>query len=280
MASGRPASQEARLMDERFSGFGAFILYTITGGVMLFILAPLLLVMAVSVSDSYFVTFPPQGFTLKWYAKVLQDRDFLEAMRLSILLALGTTAGSLLFGVPAAFALVRGKFFGLGAIKGFLLSPLIFPALVTGLALLQVLTKLGSQDARLNLLIGHVVVTSPYVIRTVVTSLQLVDENLEDAARTLGANRLTTFWRVTLPQIASGVAAGGLFAFMVSFDNYPVTMWLANSEYSPVPLVLMRQLVNVFDPSVPAMSTIIILMAMVGVLLLEKLVGLRRALAA
>jgi putative spermidine/putrescine transport system permease protein len=91
---------------------------------------------------------------------------------------------------------------------------------------------------------------------------------------------LLTFWRVTLPQIASGVAAGGLFAFMVSFDNYPVTMWLANSEYSPVPLVLMRQLVNVFDPSVPAMSTIIILMAMVGVLLLEKLVGLRRALAA
>ncbi|RXG96352.1 ABC transporter permease [Bradyrhizobium zhanjiangense] len=280
MASGGPTSQEDRVMDERFSGFGAFILYTITAGMMLFILAPLLLVMAVSVSDSYFVTFPPQGFTLKWYAKVLQDRDFLEAMRLSILLALGTTAGSLLFGVPAAFALVRGRFFGLAAIKGFLLSPLIFPALVTGLALLQVLTRLGSQDARLNLLIGHVVVTSPYVIRTVVTSLQLVDENLEDAARTLGANRLTTFWRVTLPQIASGVAAGGLFAFMVSFDNYPVTMWLANSEYSPVPLVLMRQLVNVFDPSVPAMSTIIILMAMVGVLLLEKLVGLRRALAA
>jgi putative spermidine/putrescine transport system permease protein len=113
-----------------------------------------------------------------------------------------------------------------------------------------------------------------------VTSLQLVDENLEDAARTLGAGRLMTFWRVTLPQIASGVAAGGLFAFMVSFDNYPITMWLANSEHSPVPLILMRQLVNVFDPSVPAMSTIIILMAMVGVLLLEKLVGLRRALAA
>jgi putative spermidine/putrescine transport system permease protein len=263
-------------MDERFSGVGAWILYAITTAMMIFIMAPLLLVMAVSVSDSYFVTFPPQGFTLKWYLKVLQDRDFIDAMRLSILLALGTTAGSLLFGVPAAFALVRGNFPGIAAIKGFLLSPLIFPALVTGLALLQVLSKLGSQDARLNLLIGHIVVTSPYVIRTVVTSLQLVDENLEDAARTLGAGRLRTFWRVTLPQIASGVAAGGLFAFMVSFDNYPVTMWLANSEYSPVPLVLMRQLVNVFDPSVPAMSTIIILMALVGVLLLEKLVGLRR----
>jgi len=178
-------------MDERFSGLGAFILYAITTAMMIFIMAPLLLVMAVSVSDSYFVTFPPQGFTLKWYAKVLGDRDFLEAMRLSILLALGTTAGSLLLGVPAAFALVRGNFFGLAAIKGFLLSPLIFPSLVTGLALLQVLTKLGSQDARLNLLIGHIVVTSPYVIRTVVTSLQLVDENLEDAARTLGGQSAT-----------------------------------------------------------------------------------------
>ena len=147
-----------------------------------------------------------------------------------------------------------------------MLSPLIFPALVTGLALMQLLSAMGSGDARINLLIGHIVVTSPYVIRAVVTSLLLVDYNLEDAARTLGANRLRTFWRITLPQIAPGVAAGALFAFMVSFDNYPVTMWLANSEYSPVPLVLMRQLVNVFDPSVPAMSTVIIILAVVGVL--------------
>jgi putative spermidine/putrescine transport system permease protein len=267
------------MTDERLSGFGAFILYAITIAMMIFILAPLLLVMAVSISDSYFVTFPPHGFTLKWYFKVLQDRDFLDAMQLSILLALATTAGALVLGVPAAFALVRGRFYGVAAIKGALLSPLIFPSLVTGLALLQVLSRLGSEDARLNLLIGHIVVTTPYVIRTVLTSLQLVDENLEDAARTLGASRMVTFWRIILPQIASGVAAGGLFAFMVSFDNYPVSMWLANSEYLPVPLLLMRQLVNVFDPSVPAMSTIIILMAMLGVLILEKLVGLRRALA-
>jgi len=115
------------------------------------------------------------------------------------------------------------------------------------------------------------------VIRTVITSLQLVDINLEDAARTLGASRLTTFWRITLPQIAPGVAAGSLFAFMVSFDNYPVTMWLANSEYSPVPIVLMRQLVTTFDPSVPAMSTIVIVLALAGILILERLVGLRRA---
>ena len=103
---------------------------------------------------------------------------------------------------------MRGNFPGISAIKGFLLSPLIFPALVTGLALLQVLSKLGSQDARLNLLIGHIVVTSPYVIRTVVTSLQLVDENLEDAARTLGAGRAMTFLARHCLRSRPAVAAG------------------------------------------------------------------------
>lgn len=266
-------------MTPRLTGAAAWILGTITALMMGFILAPLIIVVAMSVSDSYFVSFPPQGFTLRWYAKILSDRDFLEALRLSALLACGATAGSLLLGVPAAIALTRGRFFGQNFLKGLVLSPLIFPALVTGLALMQLMAMFGWGDARVSLLIGHIVVTCPYVIRSVVTSLLLVDINLEDAARTLGANRWVTFWRITLPQIAPGVAAGALFAFMVSFDNYPVTMWLANSQYSPVPMVLMRQLVNVFDPSVPAMSTVIIILAVIGVLILERLVGLRRAAA-
>lgn len=266
-------------MRPRLTGLGAWILYAITLLMMLFILAPLLIVVSMSVSDSYFVTFPPQGFTLRWYVKILQDRDFLEALRLSGLLALCATIGSLLLGIPAALALTRGSFPGLAFLKALILSPLIFPALVTGLALMQLLATLGWGDARINLLIGHIVVTCPYMIRSVITSLMLADVNLEDAARTLGANRIKTFIRITLPQIASGVAAGSLFVFMVSFDNYPVTMWLANSQYSPVPLVLMRQLFNVFDPSVPAMSTVIIILAVIGVTLLERLVGLRRAAA-
>lgn len=266
-------------MNPRLTSIGAWVLYAITALMMIFILAPLIVVVSMSISDSYFVTFPPQGFTLKWYAKIMQDRDFLEGLRLSALLATATTAGSLLMGVPAAIALTRGRFAGQDLLKGLVLSPLIFPALVTGLALMQLLAGFGWGDARINLLIGHIVVTSPYVIRSVTTSLLLVDINLEDAARTLGASRWRAFWRITLPQIAPGVAAGALFAFMVSFDNYPVTMWLANSQHSPVPLVLMRQLVNVFDPSVPAMSTVIIILAVIGVLILERLVGLRRAAA-
>ena len=267
-------------MRGRLSGPGAWILHAIAAVLMVFILAPLVVVVSISISDSYFVQFPPAGFTLRWYAQILQDRDFLEALRLSCLLALGAMGGALLLGVPTAIALTRGRFIGQSLLKALVLSPLIFPTLVTGLSLMQLFTRLGWGDARVNLLIGHIVVTTPYVIRAVMTSLMLVDVNLEDAARTLGANRLRTFVRVTLPQIAPGVAAGSLFAFMVSFDNYPVTMWLADTRFSPVPMVLMRQLGNVFDPSVPAMSTVVIFLAIIGVLILDRLGGLGRTAAA
>ena len=266
-------------MNERLNGVAAWILYTIAAAMMVFILLPLAVVVASSFSNTYIVTFPPKGFTFNWYVKVLGDSEFQSALKLSLLLAFGSTIGALLLGVPAAIALTRARFRGLQVLQDLVLSPLIFPALVTGLALLQVLNRMGSGNVMVNLLIGHIVVTAPYVMRTVITSLQLVDLNLEDAARTLGASRMRTFWKVTMPQIAPGVAAGALFAFMVSFDNVPVSLWLADAQYTPVPLLLMHQLVNVFDPSIPAMSTIVIVLALGGTLLLERLVGMRRAVA-
>jgi putative spermidine/putrescine transport system permease protein len=257
----------------------AWWLQAITVLMIGFILAPLLVVIAMSFSDSYFVSFPPHGFTLSWYQKVLHDNEFIASLRLSSLLALAATAGSLLLGVPGALALTRGRIPGSAVLTNLLLSPLIFPGLITGLGLLQIFSRAGSDDPRVNLLIGHIVVTAPYVMRNVITSLQLVDVDLEDAARTLGAGRMRTFWRVTLPQMAPGVAAGAVFAFMISFEDYPVSMWLSDAQYTPIPLLIKHQLVNVFDPSVPAMSTIVVLLALVCVVALERLVGIRRAAA-
>jgi putative spermidine/putrescine transport system permease protein len=266
-------------MNNKLTGKSAFVLYFIVAAMMIFILTPILLVVAISFSEGYFVSFPPQGFTLNWYAQVLQNQEFTSALLFSTALAVSTTLLSLLLGVPAAFALTRGTFFGRSAIKGLLLSPLIFPVLVTGLALLQLFANYGWHNTKLNLLIAHTVVTSPYVIRTVLTSLQLVNVNLEEAARTLGATRWKTFRRVIFPQIAPGIASGAIFCFMVSFDNYPVSMWLADSENTPVPVVLYRQIGTVFDPSVATMSTIIILLAAAVVMALDRVVGLRRAMA-
>lgn len=266
-------------MNNKLTGAPAAILYPITAAMMIFILAPIILVIVISFSDSYFVTFPPQGFTLNWYASVLQNDEFTSALLFSTVLAVATTILSVALGVPAAFALSRGQFIGRTAARGLLLSPLIFPVLVTGLSLLQLFSSFGWMDTKLKLLIAHTVVTSPYVVRTVMTSMQLVNASLEEAARTLGATRWQTFRRVIFPQIAPGVASGSIFCFMVSFDNYPVSMWLADSANLPVPIVLYRQIGTVFDPSVATMSTIIILLAVAVVLVLDRLVGLRRAMA-
>jgi putative spermidine/putrescine transport system permease protein len=253
------------------------LLYGVTGCALVFIAAPLIVTMALSVSDTMFVAFPPKGFTLSWYGKVIQDPDFQSALSFSVWLAASATAGALLLGLPAAFALVRFPLPGRAAVRSLLLSPLIFPVLVTGLALLQLFSTLGWGTVWVNLLLAHILVTSPYVVRTVSASLMLADVTLEEAARTLGASQWRTFRRVTLPQIAPGVAAGALFAFMVSFDNYPVSMWLADAQNDPMPMLIYRKATGVFDPSVAAMSTLMIGLAICVVLLLERLVGLRRA---
>jgi putative spermidine/putrescine transport system permease protein len=138
---------------------------------------------------------------------------------------------------------------------------------------------LNSNNTPLNMLIAHVLVTMPYVVRTVTASLLLADTALEDAARTLGAGRWRVFRRITMPQIAPGVAAGALFAFMVSFDNFPISLWLADAQHNPIPLLIFQRVASVFDPSIAAISTLMILFAMLIVVALERVIGLRRAVA-
>jgi putative spermidine/putrescine transport system permease protein len=266
-------------MSTRLSGGLAWLLYPLTVATMIFVLAPLAVIVAMSVSGNAFASFPPRGFTLAWYGRVLADPDFRASLGFSALLAACATAGALAFGLPAAFALTRCVIPGREAMRLILLSPLIFPVLVIGVALLRLFSDWNANSAPLNLLIGHILVTTPYVVRTVTASLLLADVSLEEAARTLGAGRWRVLRRVTLPQIASGVAAGALFAFMVSFDNYPISMWLADAQYVPMPMLIFRRVASIFTPAVPAMSTLMILFAFAVVLVMERLAGLRRAMA-
>jgi putative spermidine/putrescine transport system permease protein len=260
-------------MSSRLSGPIAWLLLPVTGAALIFTLAPLVVTVAISFNDTAFVVFPPRGFTIKWYGQVLRDPEFLDSLAFSTELALAATAGALLLGVPAAFAVTRE------AVAAMLLSPLIFPALITGVALLQLFAMLRSDDTALNLFIAHVLVTMPYVVRTVTASLTLADLTLEEAARTLGATHWRVFRRITVPQIAPGLTAGALFAFMVSFDNFPISMWLADAQHNPVPLLIFQRIANLFEPSLAAISTLLILFAMAVVLVVERVAGLRRGLA-
>jgi putative spermidine/putrescine transport system permease protein len=266
-------------MSTRLSGGAAWLVYPVTLATMLFVLAPLAVIVAMSVSGTAFATFPPRGFSLMWYGRVLADADFRSSLAFSALLATAATLGALALGLPAAYAVTRFALPGREVVRMVLLSPLIFPVLVIGVALLRFFSDLNFNSAPVNLLIAHVLVTTPYVVRTVTASLMLADASLEEAARTLGAGRWRTFRRITIPQIAPGLAAGALFAFMVSFDNYPVSMWLADAQNVPMPMLIYRLVGSVFTPAVPAISTLMILIAFGVVLAMERLVGLRRAMA-
>ncbi len=263
--------------ENRMTGPWAVVGYVITSLTMLFVLAPLLVALALSISDSPFVTFPPKGFTLAWYGKVLTDRWFLESLATSVEISAAATFLSLLLGVPASYAIVRHPFPGAALCRELVLSPLIFPILITGLVLVKFFAAWGMQDAFPNLILAHALVTLPYVVRTVAASLVLADVSLDEVALTLGYSPLRTFFHVTIPQIAAGLAAGALFAFMVSLDNFQVSMWIADARTVPVPIMLFQSMARVFDPSIAAMASVMVLVGTAAVLCLEKLVGLRRA---
>ena len=258
-------------------GAAAVPLYILSTVIVLFLLVPLVLPFVLSVSDTPFVTFPPRGFTLQWYWIVLKERDFTDSLQLSLILGALTAVGAMLLGTPAAIGLVRYKFAGRDVIQSLLLSPLIFPALVTGIALLRFFSSIGSQNAFANLLIGHVLVTIPYVVRTVSASLLQLDPAIEEVARTLGANRLMTFWWITRPQIMPGLFAGGIFAFVTSFDNYAISMWLFDAANVPLPLTMFSLISRMFDPGIAAIASLMIVLSLVLVLLVERIAGLQRA---
>jgi putative spermidine/putrescine transport system permease protein len=264
-------------MNGRLTGISAIVSYGATGLACIFIALPLAVLVAMSFSDTDYIVFPPQGFTLRWYGAVLQDPEFLHPLAYSGLLALGATVGALGFGTPAAFAIARYRFPGREVMRSLLLSPLIVPVLVTGIAMLRMFTMMRSTDAGMQLLIAHIVITLPYVVRTVTASLELADTSIEEAARTLGASRWRTFRRITVPQIAPGLAAGALFGFIISFDNYPISMWLADSRHLPLPITLYNFIARMFDPSLAAISTLMILLAAMLVIVMEKMMGLRKA---
>jgi putative spermidine/putrescine transport system permease protein len=239
------------------------------------ILAPLMIPVAVSISDSMFVSFPPRGFTLKWYSQVLLDREFQITFVFSFELAMLVTGLTVLLGVPCAIGLTRFRFPGRGLVFALILSPIVFPVLVTGVALLQFASKLGSNDSFLQLLAGHTVICLPYLVRTVSAALLLVVPSTEDAARTLGAGQFATFWRITLPQIRGGILAGCVFAFITSFDDYAMAMWLADARHFTLPLQIHVFIERSFDPSVAAISALMVAFSLALLLVVERALGLK-----
>ena len=258
---------------ERFArGLTSFALFL----TIAFLLLPIVVVIPVSFTEAPIFAFPPEGFSLQWYWRIRNVDGLLSALGLSAQIAALSTAISLLLGTLCAIALVRGRLPGAEAVATFMVSPLMLPGLVLGIAMLQAMRELGLRDAWVSLLIAHVVITMPFIMRTVLASLSLFDFAMVDAARTLGCSYPLAIWRVLVPNILPGFVSGALFAFIASFDNYPVSMFLVDVRTKTLPIQLLNYLEISPDPTLAAVSTLLILLTIFVLFLCDRMVGLRR----
>ncbi len=240
-----------------------------------FLLAPIAIVVVAAFNSGEYLRFPPEGFSLRWFRAFLDSEPFVDAFLFSIRLGVIVTVLATVIGTAAALYVVRSSRRYRSALQLLMISPLPVPAILTGIALLIFFYAIGiGTRSFLNLIIGHTLISLPYVFLTVSTVLVGFDRSLEEAARNLGAGPWTTFFRITLPIIKGGIISGAVFAFITSFDQFPISLLLAGVGTTPLPLQLFDYLRFSFDPTAAAVSTISILMTVVVVLVTERLVGL------
>ncbi len=257
-------------------GPGWLVLGAVNALIYAFLLAPILVVIVVSFGDAAFLQFPPRRLSLRWYTHFHEYPDFVHSFWLSLVLAAATAATSTVVGTLGAFALARHRFPGRALLSALVMSPLVLPGLITGIALLQFFSLFRTEPSFWRLLIGHVVVTAPYVVRSVGAVLVGFDRSLEEAARGLGAGAWTTARLVTLPLIKPGLVAGALFAFILSFDNVVVSIFLTTPRLVPLPIQIYNYVESSARPIIASISTLQIALIVALLVAAEKLVGFSR----
>jgi putative spermidine/putrescine transport system permease protein len=242
----------------------------------IFMLAPVVIVVAVSFTAQTYVTFPIQGFSLRWFRAAYEYPAFLSAFEVSLEIAVLSAVCSAVLGVPAALALARGRSLGSRLAMAFLLSPLAMPLIVLGFALLFYLSALGLGVSFLALLLSHTLVSLPYLVRAVAAQYRSMPAGQEEAAKVLGANAIEVFYQITLPMIRPGVFSGCLLAILTSIDNLPISYFFGSARTNTLPVVMLSFLQNQFDPSIAAVSSIQLVIAVVALGLVQKLTGRSR----
>lgn len=265
--------------------FGAAVALT-------FLLVPMIVIVLAALTGGSYLTFPPEGLSLRWVLAFLglgpgsyvastgeagATTVFIRAFGYSFLLATLSTLCALLLGTMTALVLTRYDFPGRSFLQAFFLSPIMLPGIVIGLALFVYYRVLfiGLSRSLLGLLIGHVIVTTPFVVRTVSASLYNFDLSLEEAARNLGASPLQTFRRITLPLISPGMMAGSIFAFIVSFGQFDVTIFLATPENQTLPLAIFDHLRFHSDPTAAAAGVFSITLVIISLLITARTADLK-----
>lgn len=251
---------------------GRFALRLAVGAILIFLVAPLVSVIVSSFSGGPLFVFPVTDITLKWYGDI--PPEFFRSLLVSIEVGAGATVAAIVLGVPAALALARGKLPFSRALTTLCLTPLMLPTLVIGVAALQFINALSDYGVSLSqtvlgLTLAHTAFTVPFIIRAVIAGQIQYDRQIEDAAMSLGAAPLRTFLSVTMPLLAPAVASGAILAFLTSFDDVPIALFLGGGNATTLPVQIFNSLQFNLSPAILALSTIIT----VGVLALVALSG-------
>ena len=255
----------------------------LVGGGLMLIFVPLALTFYLSVFDETLISFPPRGYTLQWYGRILPE--FGNALWTSLLVALAAVGISLVIGVPAGIGLSRYRFTGRGLISTLLLAPLTMPGIAIGLGiyvlaiLIEERTEIAISGSLWLMIAAHTLIALPWVVRLCLASLANHDRAAEEAASSLGARPFRVIWHVTLPAMRSGIVAGALFAFIVSFENLEMTLFLIAPGMTTLPISILQYLQYRLDPLVAAVAVAQVVLVGVALAVLDRHVRLSRVVA-
>jgi ABC-type spermidine/putrescine transport system permease subunit II len=258
------------------SGRAPWLLQPFVLAVYFGLLAPLVVVVAVSFGPDPNFGFPPSGFTLHWFAEFFASPAFVAAFfQVSLVVGLLAAGIATVLGTAAAIGLVRFRFAGREVLETFFLAPLLVPQILLGAALYLLYARLALGASIWTLLLGHLVICTPYVVRCVTAGLVGMDPRLEEAAMSLGATRVQAFFKVTLPLLRSSLLSGAIFAFIISFSDINLALFLSGPQSTSLPVHLFSQIQWQGDPTIAAASTLQILIIGMLILIVQRIFRLR-----
>lgn len=257
----------------RQNGILALLFHTLF---VCFIAAPLVAVVLVSFTDKGYMSMPFDGASLRWYWALLDAPEFARSFRTSLLLGVVSATIALLFSLPAALAIARWNFPGKGSVNAALMSPLLIPHVVLGVAFLRFFTDVGMSGTFFGMVCAHIIIIMPYALRLCLSAADGIEQALEDAAVSLGAGRWTVFRRITLRLMLPGVISGWVLAFIHSFDEVTMSAFIASPSLTPLPVAIYHRIEDSIDPMVASISSLLIFGAVGLMVVIDRIYGLDR----
>jgi putative spermidine/putrescine transport system permease protein len=257
----------------------SWLFWALIAVLLVYMTLPAIVVIVTSFNPGEVLSFPPNGFSLRWYVKVFTYPDFREAFYNGLIVSLWASTLALGFGTALALLLKRYSFTGRGALEAVLSAPLIIPHFTTGFGFLLLGAHLDITQSYAIVIVAHLVLVLPFVTRAVHVSLSNVDPRLELAAANLGASPGKVLWRVTLPLMLPGMAGGWLVALILSFTEFSASLYVTASRTQTLPVAMYNYIREYTDPTIAAISALLILATTIIMLLADRFLGLRRVLA-